>query len=52
MKCQNLKIVHLTVYIKSMLTRFLKILNNMKSCTPLNVLTLNFNHTTDSIHFI
>jgi hypothetical protein len=29
-----------------------KILNNVKSCTPLDALTLNLDHKIDSIHFI
>jgi hypothetical protein len=31
---------------------FFKILNNVKSCIPLDVLTLNIYHKMDSINFI
>jgi hypothetical protein len=37
-------LIHLMVYVKLMLARLLKKLNNVKSCTPLNALTLNHNH--------
>jgi hypothetical protein len=33
--------MYLTVYMKPMLTRLLKILNNVKLCAPLNTKTLN-----------
>jgi hypothetical protein len=43
----NLKLVNLTVYIKSILARLLKNLNNVKLCKTLNASTLNFNHKID-----
>jgi hypothetical protein len=45
-------IVHPTVYIKFNISTYFKILNNVKSYTPLNVLILNTDHKIDSIHFI
>jgi hypothetical protein len=44
--------MHLIVYMKSMLTRLLKNLNNVKSCTLLDISTLNHDHKIDIIHFI
>jgi hypothetical protein len=51
-KNQDLKLMHLMMYMKSILARFLKNLNNVKSCTLLNGSTLNSNHKMDSINFI
>jgi hypothetical protein len=44
--------MHLTVYIKSILTRLLKNLNNVESSTLLDTLTLNSGHEIDTITFI
>jgi hypothetical protein len=44
MKGHDLKLMHLMMYMKSMLVRLLKNLNNVKSCTPFDVLTLNLDH--------
>jgi hypothetical protein len=47
MKGHDLKLMHLMMYMKSMLVRFLKNLNNVKSCTPFDVLTLNPDYKID-----
>jgi hypothetical protein len=47
-----LEITNLIAYIKSMLTRFFKILNNIKSYTLLDILTLNVDHKINNIRFI
>jgi hypothetical protein len=53
MKSLDLKLIHLMVYMESMLAyKTFKNLNNVKSCTPLNVLTLNPDHKMDNINFI
>jgi len=44
--------VHLMVYIKLILARLLKNINNVKSCTLLDAQTLNHNHEMNTIHFI
>jgi hypothetical protein len=50
MKRQDLNLIH--VYMKSMLTRILKKLNNLKLCTSLDVSILNSDYKIDSIYFI
>jgi hypothetical protein len=47
----DLKLVHLTVYMKLILV-LLKNLNSVKSCTPLDIPTLNHGHEMNTIHFI
>jgi hypothetical protein len=48
-----LRLVHLTVYMKSILVRLLKKLYNVISCTPLKTHKLqNSNHKIDPNHFI
>jgi hypothetical protein len=44
--------MHLIVYMKSMIIRLLKNLNNKKSCIPLDASTLNRNYKTNRINFI
>lgn len=48
----NLKLVHLMVYIISMLTHLLKHINNVVSCTPLNIQTFNPNHKIDTMSYV
>jgi hypothetical protein len=44
--------MHSIVYMKPMLTCFLKILNNVTSCIPLDTLNLNPNYKIDTVNFI
>jgi hypothetical protein len=53
MKGLDLKLLHLTVGVYEVnVDIFFKILNNAKSCTPLDILTLNHDYKIDSIHFM
>jgi hypothetical protein len=52
MKYHDLKLMHLMIYMKSILACLLKNLNNVKLCTPLDVSTLNPDYKIDSVHFI
>jgi hypothetical protein len=46
---KNLKLVYLMVYIKLVLTRLLKNLNNVELCRPIDVPSLNFDYEMDII---
>lgn len=48
---QDLKLMHLTVYMISMLVRLLKSLNNVISCQPLDAPTLNPSHEMDCLPY-